>query len=381
LTERDSGIERTLLVSIDGGRTWQNRLTFSPRAAGRILAAAGPDTLYLAFEEGADYPRSVVITKLTGGGQTVEQYRAEGLTVAKGTAPMSVGGYVTRLVAAPPSRVYALVTNEFADDAYAFFQALWSSGDGGRTWRQLEPPVSPNCAYPGLWSDPSNSSVYLSCGPSEFFISVDGGESWTRRSTPAEGRIWNLHFGSGMPAILYTITGSTLWRSTDGAESWQRSGDLPGGVYCLQVHPTNPSVIFGADDGVWKSENGGETWAKLVEYGARFDILVDPAAPDTLYGWSFQRQEARLNDRQTFLRNVLGEKQVAPGSLVSIYGRDLARETLVAGSTPSPRVWPAPAFPSTAGPLRCCLFRRARSMHRCRSGWRPRQGRIRQLAA
>jgi uncharacterized protein (TIGR03437 family) len=36
------------------------------------------------------------------------------------------------------------------------------------------------------------------------------------------------------------------------------------------------------------------------------------------------------------LRNLLGEKQVAPGSLVSIYGRDLARETRVAGSTPLP---------------------------------------------
>jgi uncharacterized protein (TIGR03437 family) len=352
VAQRDLGAEGRLLVSTDGGQMWQARQSFPPAASWRIVAAGpvNPDTLYLAYEEayedpsaGFPYPRSAIITKLTDGGQTMEQYRAEGLAIVQGTVPNSFGGYLTGLAVDPaaPSRLYAVITNELNDDLFAFFQALWVSTDGGRHWRRLEPPVTPNCTYPGIWIDHSDSAVYLACGRSEFLKSTDGGESWTQRQAPAaEQRIWNLQIGPSAPAILYT-TGidQAIWRSTDGAETWQRSGDLPPGVNrsSLRVHPTNPSVVFGSGaNGIWKSENGGGTWTKLAEYGANFEILTDPHAPDTLYGYSQQRRELRLNDRQTFLRNLVGEKQVAPGSLVSIYGRDLARETRAAGSTPLP---------------------------------------------
>jgi uncharacterized protein (TIGR03437 family) len=73
-----------------------------------------------------------------------------------------------------------------------------------------------------------------------------------------------------------------------------------------------------------------------------FRIQVDSRTPETLYGMSLpqsvssQRREPALHARQTFLRNLSGEKQVAPGSLVSIYGQDIAGETATAASTPLP---------------------------------------------
>jgi uncharacterized protein (TIGR03437 family) len=107
--------------------------------------------------------------------------------------------------------------------------------------------------------------------------------------------------------------------------------------WSLRVHATNPYVLFGTGtNSIWKTENGGANWTKLAELGASFAILTDSNAPDTLYGVSQQRQEFRLNDRQTFLRNLFGEKRVAPGSPVSIYGRDLATEARVAASAPLP---------------------------------------------
>jgi hypothetical protein len=63
---------------------------------------------------------------------------------------------------------------------------------------------------------------------------------------------------------------------------------------------------------------------------------VDPQAPDTLYAASSSRQQVLLDDRQTFLRSIRGERQVAPGSLVSIYGLDLAANTQSAGAPPLP---------------------------------------------
>jgi hypothetical protein len=296
-----------------------------------------------ADDAGFGYPRRTIITKLTDGGQRVEQYRAEGLAITPPTATHSWLAFMTSFAvdATAPSRLYAIITEDYADDLFAFFQALWVSADGGRNWRRLDPPLSPACAYPGIWIDPSDSAIYLACGRSEFLKSTDGGESWTPKQAPdAAQRIWNLQIGPGSPAILYTAgIDRALWRSADGAETWQRSGDLPSGLssWSLRVHATNPYVLFTTSaNSFCKTENGGATWTKLAELGASFTILTDSNAPDTLYGFSQRRQEFRLNDRQTFLRNLFGEKQVAPGSLVSIYGCDLANETRVAGSVPLP---------------------------------------------
>jgi uncharacterized protein (TIGR03437 family) len=355
VAQRDLSSEGHLLVSTDGGQTWQARQSFPAAATWNILVAGGavsPDTLYLANEDpsaGFRYPRSAIITRVTNGGQTVEQYRAEGLTIEQGTVPNSFGGYLTRLAvdAAAPSRLYAVITNELNDDLYALFQALWVSADGGRNWRRLEPPVTPDCTYPQISIDPSDSAVYLACGRSEFLKSTDGGESWMRKSTPDGQRIWNLQIGPGAPAILYATvfkspgmlpcaTGS-LWRSLDGAETWQRTGDLPVYNSTVRVHPTNPSVLVGTClNGIWRTENGGETWTKLLYFGEDSVFHIGAHAPDTLYAYSLLRGELSLNDRQTFLRNLLGEKQVAPGSLVSIYGRDLANETRIAEPAPLP---------------------------------------------
>jgi uncharacterized protein (TIGR03437 family) len=346
VAQRDLATEGHLLVSADGGQTWQTRLSFPSEASWRIVSAVSPNVLYLPYEDpgaGFRYPRSAIITRLTNGGQTVEQYRAEGLIIARGTVANSFGGYLTHLAvdAAASDRLYAVVTNELNDDLFAFFQALWVSTDSGRNWKRLDPPVTPNCTYPGIWIDRADSALYLACGRSEFFKSTDAGGAWTRKQIPeGEQRIWNLRIGSGAPAILYTTgTDRAIWRSADGAETWERSGNLPTGVesWSLRVHPTHPSVISASGgDGIWRTENGGQTWTKLADLGADFSILIDLHAPETLYGYSQRRQELRLNDRQTFLRDLLGEKQIAPGSLVSIYGRDLANETRVADSAPLP---------------------------------------------
>jgi hypothetical protein len=120
------------LVSTDGGQTWQARQSFPPDATWDILlvrGAVGPDTLYLANEDrsaGFRYPTSAIITRVTNGGQTVEQYGTEGLAIEQGTVPNSLGGVLTHLVAdaAASSRLYAVITNEYSDDLFAFFQAL-----------------------------------------------------------------------------------------------------------------------------------------------------------------------------------------------------------------------------------------------------------------
>ncbi|MBI2684678.1 MAG: hypothetical protein HYX27_00065 [Acidobacteria bacterium] len=338
-----------LLVSADGGLTWQNRQTFSAPGAGGMLAAgpASTGTLYLAYESYADSRHVVVMAKVMNGGETIEQYKAEGLTFDGPLPDQASGSFLVDVVAGPAgeSRLYALTTNDASDDIYAYFKALWTSVDGGRNWRRLEPPVKANCGYPRLWAGPSDSSVYFACGSTEalgggFFESTDGGESWTRIPSPNGQRIWSLAIGVADPGTLYTIVDSSLWKSTGGARTWRRVGNLPVAAGSLQLHPAKPSVLLASTPtALLKSDDGGETWMTLLSFAGRYGAFyaeIDPRLPDTYYGRSWLRQELRLNDRQTFARNMLGERLLAPGSFVSIYGQDLANETQVAGAGPLP---------------------------------------------
>ncbi|MGH9720797.1 MAG: hypothetical protein ACRD8O_11340 [Bryobacteraceae bacterium] len=343
-----TGVRGQLLVSTDRGQTWQARQSFAARIQDgtglltalpwNFRAAAIPDTLYLAQEDAGLYPQTpVVIYKVTGAGNIVEQYPAQGLTIEPGANYAQAS--LMDLAADPveSSVLYALITNN--GDGFSAFQTLWRSENGGRSWRRLESPANASCFDPEFRIDASGSRMYLSCG-SDFFKSTDRGDSWTRTRGPDGEGIRNLEIGPEDPGTLYGIRSGEVWKSTDAAETWRRAASLPG-VRRLQAHPTSSSVIFAVgSNGIQKSEDGGETWTTLLaarlEDADLLGIRVDPRVPDVLYGVSLQRLELRLHDRQTFLRNLVGEKHVAPGSLVSIYGQDLASETRTAVSTPLP---------------------------------------------
>jgi uncharacterized protein (TIGR03437 family) len=234
------------------------------------------------------------------------------------------------------------------------FEAFWTSEDGGHNWNRLQPPLSTHCIYPLLWNGP-DSSVYLSCGVSngdEFWGSTDGGASWTQKASPDGQRTWSLTIGPGSPGVIYTVDAArAIWKSTDGAFNWQRSGSLvcgstpspgcplPGNASLTAIHPSNGSVLFASGNtGIWESDDSGATWRALLASDGDYpwSVHIDRRTPDTIYASSETRQQARLNGSQTFLRSISGEKQVAPGSLVSIYGQELTTGTQLAGSFPLP---------------------------------------------
>jgi hypothetical protein len=291
LTRQDLEGEWHLSVSIDGGETWAVRQSF-PREVYRVSVAA-PErsgTLYLACESFGYPQKKVVIERITERGAAMEEYVPEGLAVVQDGTYI---GVLTTLQADPlaPGRLYGLVTAErcCTGDIFALYQALWRSDDGGRNWVRLAPPLSGSCTYPEMQVDASDSSVYVTCG-SELFKSTDAGESWRAADFPNGERLWNLQTGAGAPAVLYGNRLGAIWRSVDGAATWQRSGAVPEGADArfLTPHPVDAQVLLASTrDGIAKSKDGGVTWSVATEYPLRaespFQLVIDPLATDTYY--------------------------------------------------------------------------------------------------
>ena len=95
---------------------------------------------------------------------------------------------------------------------------------------------------------------------------------------------------SGNFTICIGTIGAGVWLSPDGGESWKRAGGElwnESRVFGLTVHPTEPRTVFaGANDGIYKSTDGGSSFRHLDTPMNAMDvwrIAIDPSDPDILY--------------------------------------------------------------------------------------------------
>jgi len=100
------------------------------------------------------------------------------------------------------------------------------------------------------------------------------------------------------PDVVYAGTQDGPYRTTDGGGRWERLGFPARGavVWSIAFHPTRPLIMYAgvAPIGIYRSEDGGDTWHKLpgaqspahcdMGFPARVTrIAVDPGSPDHGY--------------------------------------------------------------------------------------------------
>jgi photosystem II stability/assembly factor-like uncharacterized protein len=108
--------------------------------------------------------------------------------------------------------------------------------------------------------------------------------------------------------------GAGVYKSVDAGHTWQHAGLTD--TYTIPrivIHPTNPDIVYvaasghewtnNADRGVYKTNDGGKTWEKILfvnDKTGAIDLVMDPADPNTLYAATWQRMRMKWNDPRNF---------------------------------------------------------------------------------
>lgn len=136
--------------------------------------------------------------------------------------------------------------------------------------------------------DPAAPERLYAGTPGGLFWSTDAGGQWT--GTPlaqVPAPVTVVRVGAvGSPVFVGTAEG--LRRSRDAGVTWEAVGP-PGAIRDVAVVPSTPVAVYAtAPDGVWRSMDGGDTWARVMEGlaqrgGAPSWLAVGPGPAFTVF--------------------------------------------------------------------------------------------------
>ena len=312
--------------SDDYGRTWTPVFDSQPtQSIGAIaVAPSDPSVVYVASGEGLQRPDLSVgngIYKSTDAGKT---WTHLGLRDGQQIPALAVDPRnANRLFAAVLGHPYG--PNEE--------RGIFRSADGGKTWEKAL-YIDENTGGSDVAMDPSNPDViYASLwearqGPWEFgneydgahggiFKSTDGGKTWRKltKGLPADGTQAYVAIAPSDPNRLYAAVATGrevgIYRSDDAGENWRRAttdprpatriggGDLP----VPKVDPKNADVVYSASIVMWRSADGGKTWAGIKGAPGGDDyqnIWINPGNPAIILLVSDQGALVSVNGGRTW---------------------------------------------------------------------------------
>ncbi|HXO40796.1 MAG TPA: hypothetical protein VN999_05045 [Thermoanaerobaculia bacterium] len=176
--------------------------------------------------------------------------------------------------------------------------ALWKSVDGARSWAALPVPYDGFFGYPNaLAIDPHTPAILYAGGDSGLFKSRDGGATWASIARFRHRIVTSVvvdpvlprriyagilqEYGSKLPALFVSTDRGGTWRPADSGLAPRAPANGLGAqsIWSLAVSPAaHLSVYAGTYDGVWKSTDGGSSWAPAN--GGLSGVLVGILAAD-----------------------------------------------------------------------------------------------------
>jgi photosystem II stability/assembly factor-like uncharacterized protein len=226
---------------------------------------------FIAFASAADAPDS-----LADPGKYSDDWRANG----------PPGGDVRSLVVDPsnPDRFYLGTLDA----------QLYTSADGGKSWELLYNFNKPKLFVDHIIVDPRDpKTLYVAAHRHKesggFFKSTDGGRRWRESPELKNEALHSLTQSDSNPNVLITGTFNGMFRSDNSGDTWQQlpTFNTPGLVHVesLAIDPRTANTIYA---GTWylpyKSNDGGQTWRSIkngiIDDSDIFAIDIDPRDPN-----------------------------------------------------------------------------------------------------
>jgi photosystem II stability/assembly factor-like uncharacterized protein len=188
---------------------------------------------------------------------------------------------------------------------------IYKSEDCGETWKLAtrEGVLDPR-AVVGDLEVSSDGAYVLAATDRGLYRSDDGGKTWSASSQGlGHADVQELAISPSAPRVVYCTLGTTardsaswnggVWRSDDGGNTWARRSqglarivgkrDQPAEMTShykeIVVHPQDPETVYVGDRawvsaGVYKTTDGGRNWTKVTNHAG--------AKENMDYGWITQ---------------------------------------------------------------------------------------------
>ncbi len=261
------------------------------------------------------------------------------------SGPLFAGWEVYHMKGSPadPNRIFASQTSSWSG------QVIQRSSDGGRTW---ETPGGGLGKSPQGWPiGESNKFVYDTSAETGAPLTTHQFYDGTQHPWEFK-RVWHLEPSLTDPETVYAgIEDAAIFRSTDGARSWQEMPGLRGhgtgpywqpgaGGMCLHtiiLDRSDPGRMYIAISaaGAFRTDDGGQTW-KPINRGLRSQFLPDqdsevghcvhhvtmhPSRPDVLFmqkHWDVMRSD----DAGDNWREVSGNLPTDFGFVIDVHAHE-----------------------------------------------------------
>ncbi len=183
---------------------------------------------------------------------------------------------------------------ESRDGMLAAWQSVGPSNVGGRITSLALHPTNSGIIYAGAaaggaWKSTDNGVTWNS-----FF-----NESYSIGSItldPNNPEVIYIGTGEGNPGGVAIYPGNGIWRSTNGGQTWANLGlTLTGQLGKIAIHPSNSNRIYVAalglyrsrsqERGVYRSTNAGTSWERILfnnDTTGACDLIVDPVDPNRI---------------------------------------------------------------------------------------------------
>ena len=221
----------------------------------------------------------------------------------------------------PPSAIeyYGLTVDPSNPDtlyvtAYGY-PGLWRSRDHGASWELLGTgtPIATDLLL-RVVVDAQKPSHLLGISAVDFFESVDGGNSWTRRTFPFDTGSaqsialsqdsMTIYVGAGQRCErLYgsKCVDGGVEKSTDGGRSWTKTALNNLTIGLLDVNPVDPRIVYAAGfdydaqshaGTLFRTRDGGRNWVRIgpavaidviSQANMASQLLIDPTAPSNMF--------------------------------------------------------------------------------------------------